>query len=143
MESLTDKFSLFLHKYILGILFFTSGIIILWNGSLLLKFIALFPTGIGVFLMSLKTIEFDEQFIYIGRKKFTYDQIETLSGLEINQLIFPCLIIKTGNKKRRYYTDMGQSGLLRIVISLFIPKLDPLNKLKNFIQIYERQKSNT
>jgi hypothetical protein len=88
----------------------------------------------------LKRVEFDNEHVYIGNKKYTFNQVTKLSTIEVNLYVFPYLEIYDNGKKRRIITDSGQAGLLRIIIGILIPSLDPLKNTKKFKTLYDQSR---
>ncbi len=131
-QSLSNKFSLYTRKYVLGVLFTFIAIVLLWKGGIWVKVFALVLFALGLFYMLLRTIEFDDHFVYIGSKRYAFNKIEKLSAIEVNQFIFPYIVINDNGRRRMYVTDVGQAGILKILLGILIPALDPLKQIKKF-----------
>lgn len=92
--------------------------------------------AIGVFYLLLRKVDFDEEFIYVGKNKFQFQQLTKLSSFDINMYSFPYIEIVDNGRKRRIFTDSGEAGMLRILLGIIIPKLDPLKNIKRFTALY-------
>ena len=139
--SLSDSFSLRTRKYFLGPVFVILGTYMITRPFGFIVFIGIGFTAIGLLYTTLRKIQFDSKYIYIGRKKFEFKQISKIRSIDVNMYTFPILEFDNKGRKRRYITDSGQAGLLRILLGIIFPALDPLKNLKKFHMFYEASKS--
>ena len=137
---LSNNIALYSRKYLLGPLHFIIGVLLIWKASGFFFVFGFALAGIGLFYLLLRKIEFDEAFVYIGSRNYSYDQIVDISGFEINLYFFPLLKINDGVRKRWIFTDSGQAGLLGILLGIVFPSLDPLKNMKKFKEFWEASK---
>lgn len=137
---LSNKSALYTRKYFLGPLLLITGTLMISRSSGFLIFLGLLLSLIGLFYMILRTIQFDSEHIYIGRKRYQFEQIIRLSHIEINMYVFPVLEISDKGRKRTFITDSGQAGLLRILLGILFPALDPMKNIKKFEEFHEASK---
>ena len=136
-QTLSDNYSLYTRKYFLSIVFIVISSFLIWKGAFWLKLFAFGLLAIGLFYLSLRKVEFDSEYVYVGSKRYQFHQLTKFSSIEVNLYIFPYLEINDNGKKRRVITDSGQAGLLRIVIGILIPSLDPRKNVKNFKRLFD------
>lgn len=126
-----------MRKCFLGISFIVLALLLLQRPTGLFVFLAVILLAIGIFYLLLRKVEFDDQFVYIGTKKYAFEQLTKLIATDVNQYIFPYLEINDNGKKRRIVTDSGQAGILRILIGTMVPSLDPLKNVKRFKKLFD------
>jgi hypothetical protein len=139
--SLSDSFSLRARKYFLGPVFVIFGAFLITRSSGFTIVMGIVFAAIGLMYTALRKIQFDSKYIYIGRKQFEFTQIHKIRWIDVNMYTFPILEFDDHGRKRRYITDSGQAGLLRILLGIIFPALDPLKNLKKFHEFYEASKS--
>lgn len=136
-QTLSDSYSLYTRKYFLGILFVLISSLVIVKATFWFKLIGLGFFAIGSFYILLRKVEFDNEYVYVGNKQYKFNQITKLSSIEVNLYIFPYIVINDNGRKRRVITDSGQAGLIRILIGIIIPSLDPLQNVKRFKQHFD------
>lgn len=136
-KSLSNARSLYTRKYFLSISYIVIASLLLLKSSGLFIFFAVLLLAIGVFYLFLRKVEFDDEFVYIGTKKYTFNQLTKLSSIDVNLYVFPYLEINDNGRKRRIVTDSGQAGIFRILIGAVVPALDPLKNVKRFKELFD------
>ena len=129
--------ALFIRKYILGTLLILLGLLLMSKGSGGFKFAGFIAFASGIFNYLMRKIEFDQEYVYVGGKGYAFSKVTKLSGFQVNNNIYPYIIIKDNGKKIWAMTDSGQAGLLRILIGAIFPTMDPLKNVKAFKKLYE------
>jgi len=135
--SLSDDFSLKLRKYFLSSLNILIAVFLFTRAAVVFRIIAIVFLAIGVFYLFLRKIEFDDDHVYIGTKKYAFRQLTKMGSVEINLYIFPYIEINDKGKKRRVITDAGQAGILRILLGILVPSLDPMKNVKQFKELFD------
>lgn len=138
---LSDSYSLFMRKYLLSTVFVLLSLLLFWKGSIGWKFAGIPSLAIGVFYACLRKIAFDEHSIYIGNTTYTFQQIVKIGGISINQFHFPSLVIHHNGRERYFFTDIGQAGMLRIIVGILIPSLNPFKNLEMFKKYWDASKN--
>lgn len=137
----SNKEAFIFRKYVLGILLLILSLLLFYKISLLRFIIGIVSLGFSMFFLRFKFIQFDEEKVYLGEKVFKFNEIHKISGIEINQFFFPALVIIENGKKKYYFTDVGKTGLVRIVIGMIFPSLDPLKSYKLFLNYFDKAKN--
>jgi hypothetical protein len=128
----SDKVSRYTRKYVLGVLFTFIAIVLLRKSGISVKVFALVLFALGLFYLLRRTMKFDNHFVYKASKRSAFNKIEKLSAKEVNQFIFPYIVIKDNGRRRINVTDVGQAGILKILVGILIPALAPLKQIKKF-----------
>ncbi len=136
-RNFSSSYSLNTRKYFLGPIFIAVSILLFLKGGVWSKIIGCILFAIGLFYVLLKKVEFDDDYVYVGNKKYTFKQLTKLGFIEVNLYIFPYIEIQENGKKRRIITDSGQAGFLPILIGIMIPSIDPLRNIKSFKQLLD------
>lgn len=136
-QTLSDNYSLYTRKYFLSIVFIAISFFLIWKGTFWLKLFLFGLFVIGLFYLSLRKVEFDDEYVFVGNKRYGFHQLTKFSSIEVNLYIFPYFAIDDNGNKRRVITDSGQAGFLRILIGILIPSLDPLKNVKNFKRLFD------
>jgi hypothetical protein len=133
----SDNYSLYTRKYFLGVVFVLGGLLLIVYGAKWIKVFGVLFVAVGVFYLLLRKVEFDDEYIYIGNKRYRFEQVTKMGGIDINMYLFPCLVINDNGRIRRIYTDAGQAGILRILIGIIFPALDPHKNIKHFMELFK------
>lgn len=136
-HSLSNYFSLYTRKYFIGPLLLIIAALIFTKAPSYMILVGIIIAAIGVFYVLLRKVDFDDEFVYIGNSKYQFQQLTKLGSFDINMYSFPYLEIDDNGRKRRIFTDSGEAGLLRILLGIIIPKLDPLENIKRFAALYD------
>jgi hypothetical protein len=140
-HNFSNKEAFIFRKYVLGILLLILSLLLFYKISLLRFILGIVSLVFSVFFLRFKFIQFDEEKVYIGEKVFKFNEIHKISGIEINQFFFPALLIYENGKKKYYFTDVGKAGLIRIILGVIFPSVDPLKSFKLFLNYFEKAKN--
>ncbi|MFN5983958.1 MAG: hypothetical protein ACK476_08765 [Fluviicola sp.] len=140
-HNFSNKEAYIFRKYVVGILLLLIALFLFYKFTFLRVFFGIITLGFSVFFLRFKFIQFDEENVYIGSKVFKFNEIQKISGIEINQFFFPALVIIEKGKKKYYFTDVGKAGLVQIVLGIIFPSLDPLKNIKLFTEYFNQSKN--
>ncbi|UKN03779.1 hypothetical protein K6119_09780 [Paracrocinitomix mangrovi] len=115
----------FVKKYILSLLLYGFGFFALYKGTskFFLFFLGIVSILYATLYIKLSSLYFNESFIFLGKKRYTYDDIVHVKFYEFNLYMYIQIKVKEGNKSKSYFIDPGgKISILDILYAILTGK---------------------